>query len=47
MRCKSQVNTVFIAIHPTTYGSERFLAHGVLKKIASAHIQIRLLSVSF
>ena len=31
MRCKSQGSAVFIAIHPTTYRSGGFLAHGVLK----------------
>ena len=31
MRYKSQGNAVFIAIHPTTYRSGGFLAHGVLK----------------
>ena len=31
MRYKSQENAVFIAIHPTTYRSGGFLAHGVLK----------------
>lgn len=30
MRYKSQENAVFIAIHPTTYRSGGFLAHGVL-----------------
>ena len=30
MRHKSQGNAVFIAIHPTTYRSGGFLAHGVL-----------------
>ena len=33
MKCKSQENAVFIAIHPTTYRSGGFLAHGVVKKI--------------
>lgn len=32
MRYKSQENAVFIAIHPTTYRSGGFLAHGVLKE---------------
>lgn len=32
MKCKSQENAVFIAIHPTTYRSGGFLAHGVVKK---------------
>ena len=31
MRCNSQENAVFIAIHPTSYRSGGFLAHGVLK----------------
>ena len=36
MKCKSQENAVFIAIHPTTYRSGGFLAHGVVKlKITS------------
>ena len=30
MKYKSQENAVFIAIHPTTYRSGGFLAHGVL-----------------
>ena len=30
MRCNSQENAVFIAIHPTSYRSGGFLAHGVL-----------------
>ena len=32
MRYKSQENAVFIAIHPTTYRSGGFLAHGVLNE---------------
>lgn len=31
MKHKSQENAVFIAIHPPTYRSGGFLAHGVLK----------------
>jgi len=32
VKYKNQVNAVNIAIHPTTYRSGGFLAHGVLKK---------------
>lgn len=32
MKHKSQENAAFIAIHPTTYKSGGFLAHGVLKQ---------------
>lgn len=35
MKHKSQENAVFIAIHPPTYRSGGFLAHGVLKKSIS------------
>ena len=36
MRCNSQENAVFIAIHPTSYRSRGFLAHGVLKIYAES-----------
>lgn len=35
MKHKSQENAAFIAIHPTTYRSGGFLAHGVLKNVKS------------
>ena len=35
MKYKNQVNAVNIAIHPTTYRSGGFLAHGVLKSAIS------------
>ena len=33
MKHKSQENAAFIAIHPTTYRSRGFLAHGVLNPL--------------
>lgn len=39
MKYKNQVNAVNIAIHPTTYRSGGFLAHGVLKKATREDIE--------
>lgn len=40
MKHKSQENAVFIAIHPPTYRSGGFLAHGVLNGRSSSILSV-------
>lgn len=47
MKHKSQENAVFIAIHPPTYRSGGFLAHGVLKHLTTNRLNADLLNTSY
>lgn len=41
MKHKSQENAAFIAIHPTTYRSGGFLAHGVLNILKTVFLRMK------